>query len=220
VPWHKKKYKTQARMSVGGKGFILAREKLSRTKEVIIISDDEESRASFTNPKLALRRSVRLLGVKIKDYGEATPEPEDFAGDSDWEDDRSPGSWGKMGAADDKWPGDYEIFGGEDNRRGKGKDVLDEGREGKRGYISLLAHNGCCPRCRADIADLRATLQRTMEDLGDLRREVEYLDRLVEDEFKFLLRNTRKLFAMYRDLRRQEGVARARACTGPTCRPR
>lgn len=77
---------------------------------------------------------------------------------------------------------------------------------------SVLGHVNCCPRCRADIADLRATLGRALEDLDDLNESLVYLERLIEDDYKFLNRNIRKLFAMYGDLRRQGGVARAPSC--------
>jgi hypothetical protein len=39
-----------------------------------------------------IRRSVRIRGMKRKDYKEVSPEPKNY-GDSDYSDDRSPSSW-------------------------------------------------------------------------------------------------------------------------------
>ena len=215
-------FKTQVRMSAGGKGHLLAKERLERAKKaIIIISDDEETRTTDADVTPMPRRSTRLLGVKRKNYVETTPEPTDFGGDSDWEDDRSPGSWCKTGAADDdEWPEYEEVWGGDRDDRGKGKKVEDDEDDGATKYKSVYGHNGCCPRCRADIADLRATLDRALDDLGNLNRAVEYIDRLMTDDYKFLNRNIRKLFAMFGELRRQGEGAPARACTCPKCRAR
>lgn len=113
IPWHKQQFKTQARISTDGKGFLLAQERFSRTKKeiIIIISDDDEPTPNIVNTTTTLRRSARLLGMKRKNYGEKTPRPMDYGGDSDWEDDRSPGSWGMASAADDvEWSNEDEIY--------------------------------------------------------------------------------------------------------------
>jgi hypothetical protein len=46
-----------------------------------------------------VRRSVRIQGMKRKDYKEVSPEPKDYGG-SDYSDDRSPSSWAAAGRDD------------------------------------------------------------------------------------------------------------------------
>ena len=72
-------------MSVGGKGLQWCNEKLAQAQRVVVISSDEEEGEKRQDKKPpAPRRSLRLLGVKRKNYIEHTPEPKDYAGDSDW----------------------------------------------------------------------------------------------------------------------------------------
>ena len=86
-----KKFMTQARMSTGGR---IPRKMIAKRHIVIDISDDEEPKIEAPPIIVPPRRSKGLLGKKRKNYEEKTPEPNDFGGCSDWEDDRSPGSWG------------------------------------------------------------------------------------------------------------------------------
>ena len=58
---------------------------------VIVISDEDEGEKRQDKEPPAPRRSLRLLGVKRKNYIEHTPEPKNYAGDSDWESYMSPG---------------------------------------------------------------------------------------------------------------------------------
>src|SRR6185312_16264020 len=91
-----KKFNTQARMSVGGKGLQWYNEKLAQAQRVVVVisSDEDEGEKRQDKKSPAPRRSLRLLGVKRNNYIEHTPEPKDYAGDSDWESIMSPGSWG------------------------------------------------------------------------------------------------------------------------------
>jgi len=87
-----KKFNTQARMSVGGKGLQWCNEKLAQAQRVVVVisSDEDEGEKRQDKKPPAPRRSLRLLGVKRKNYIEHTPEPKDYAGDSDWESIMSP----------------------------------------------------------------------------------------------------------------------------------
>ena len=102
-----KKFNTQARMSVGGKGRQWYNERLAQAQRMVVISSDEDKGEKRQDKKpFAPRRSLRLLGVKRKNYIEHTPESKDYAGDSDWESIMSPSSWGATGRDyDDDWPG-------------------------------------------------------------------------------------------------------------------
>ena len=89
-----KKFNTQARMSVGGKGLPWCNEKLAQAQRVVIVISNEEDEGEKRQDKKppAPRRSLRLLGVKRKNYIEHTPKTKDYAGDSDWESYMSPSS--------------------------------------------------------------------------------------------------------------------------------
>lgn len=217
IPWHKKTYKTQARMSTGGKGFRIAREKLSRTKDVVIISDDDDERKPSFIDKVhkttSLRRSARFLGMKRKSYGEIAPRPMDYGGDSDWDDNRSPSSWGKAGDADDdEWYAEDEMPQEKKDDRGKGKQIKEESDDERRRPRAAFRHHKCCPRCREDIADLRATLEGALKVINELNESLVYLDNLVKDDYVFLTGNIRRLFNLVGEPRRQDGGARAAPC--------
>ena len=70
-----KKFMTQARMSTGG---CIPRKMLAKPRIVVEISDDEEPKMEAPPVIVPPRRSTRLLGEKIKNYEEKTPEPNDF----------------------------------------------------------------------------------------------------------------------------------------------
>ena len=95
-------------MSVGGKGLLWCNEKLAKPKRVVVVisSNEDEGEKRQDKEPPAPRSSLRLLGVKRKNYIEHTPEPKDYAKGSDWESIMSPGSWGATGRDyDDDWPG-------------------------------------------------------------------------------------------------------------------
>ena len=72
-------------MSVGGKGPLWYKEKLAQAQRVVVfISDEDEGEKQQDREPPAPRRSLRLLGVKRKNYIEHTSEPKDYVGDSDW----------------------------------------------------------------------------------------------------------------------------------------
>jgi hypothetical protein len=151
--------------------------------------------------------------MKRKDYKEVSPEPKDYGG-SDYSDDRSPSSWaakgrddndlyiwdevpkektpeGPDGGGDDNGGGDD---GGDDN--GGGDDGGDDGNDDPFGL-----HPMCCEACRHSIADLYALVDECLQALEVMRQHLEDLKRVVEDDYKFLNRNVRKLFGMVGNMR-------------------
>src|SRR6185503_20153283 len=58
-----KKFNTQARMSVGGKGLLLCNEKLAQAKRVVVVisSDEDEGEKRQDKEPPAPRRSLRFL---------------------------------------------------------------------------------------------------------------------------------------------------------------
>ena len=142
---------------------------------------------------------MRLLGVKRKNYIEHTPEPKDYAGDSDWESIMSPGSWGATGRDyDDDWPGWPE----EERREEDDPSGGDSGKKKKK--------------CRNEIADLRATIDSCHDRIVAMDRRMDDIESLVERDYNFLVHNIRKLFGMVGDLQKQGG-GRPR-CNCPRCR--
>jgi hypothetical protein len=155
-----------------------------------------------------VRRSARIRGMKRKDYKEASPEPKEY-GDSDYSDDRSPSSWVAAGRDDndlyiweevpkEKNPegpnGSGNDDGGDDN--GDGDDGRDPDDDDTFGM-----HSMCCAACRHSISELYATVDECFQAMEVMRLRMEDLERVVEDDYKFLNRNVRKLFGMVGNLR-------------------
>jgi hypothetical protein len=153
-----------------------------------------------------VRRSARIQGMKRKDYKEVSPEPKDYGG-SDYSDDRSPSSWAAAGRDDNDlyiWdevpkektpegPNGGGDDGGDDN--GGGDDGSDDGGDpGNDDPFGL--HPMCCAACRHSILDLYATVDKCFQAMEAMRQCMEDLERVVEDDYKFLNRNVRKLFGM------------------------
>jgi hypothetical protein len=57
-------------------------------------------------------------------------------------------------------------------------------------------HLMCCATCRQSISELYATVDECFQAMEAMRQRMEYLERVVEDDYKFLNRNVRKLFGM------------------------
>jgi hypothetical protein len=158
--------------------------------------------------------------MKQKDYKEASPEPKDYGG-SDYSDDRSPSSWaaagrdnndlyiwdeepkektleGPNGGGNDGNDDGGDNGGGGDN--GSGGDGCDDSRDpGNDDRFGL--HPMCCAACRHSISDLYATVDECFQAMEAMRRRMEDLERVVEDDYKFLNRNVRKLFGMVGNMR-------------------
>jgi hypothetical protein len=146
--------------------------------------------------------------MKRKDYKEVSPEPKDY-GDSDYSDDRSPSSWMTAGRDDNDlyiWEevpkektlegpnGGGNDDGGDDN--GDGDDDGDPGDDDPFGM-----HPKRCAACRHSISELYATVDECFQAMEAMRQRVEDLERVLEDDYKFLNRNVRKLFGMVGNMR-------------------
>jgi hypothetical protein len=159
-----------------------------------------------------VRRSVRIHGMKQKDYKEVSHEPKDY-GDSYCSDDRSPISWAAAGRDDndlyiweevpkEKTPegpnGGGNDDGGDDNGDGDdgGEDGGDPGDDDPFGM-----HSMCCAAFRHSISDLYAMVDKCFQSMEAMRQRMEDLERVVEDDYKFLNRNVRKLFGMVGNMR-------------------
>jgi hypothetical protein len=152
-----------------------------------------------------VRRSKRIRGMKRKDYKEVPPEPKDYGG-SDYSDDRSPSSWAAARREDndlyywkevpkEKTP-EGPNGGGNDDRGddGEGGDDDDDGDPGDDDPFGM--HPMCCAACRHSISDLYASVNECFQAMEAMRQRMKDLERVVEDDYKFLNCNVRKLFGM------------------------
>jgi hypothetical protein len=57
-------------------------------------------------------------------------------------------------------------------------------------------HPMCCRVCRQSIEDLYASVDESLHAMEAMKHRMEDLERVVEDDYKFLNRNVRKLFGM------------------------
>jgi hypothetical protein len=145
--------------------------------------------------------------MKRKDYKEVSLEPKDY-GDSDYSDDRSPSSWAAAGRDDndlyiwdevpkEKSPEGPDGGGDDDGDDNDGGD--DGGDPGNDDPFGL--HPMCCAACRHSFSDLYATVDECFQVMEAMRQRMEDLERIVEDDYKFLKRNVRKLFGMVGNMR-------------------
>jgi hypothetical protein len=150
-----------------------------------------------------VRRSVRIQGMKRKDYKEVSPEPKDY-GDSDYSDDRSPSSWVAAGRDDndlyiweevpkEKTPEGPNNNDGDDNKDGDdgGDNDGDPSDDDPFGM-----HPMCCVACRHSISELYTSVDECFQYMEAMRQRMEDLERVVEDDYKFLNRNVHKLFGI------------------------
>jgi hypothetical protein len=163
------------------------------------------------NVPTTVRRSARIRGMKRKDYKEVSPKPKDYGG-SDYSDDRSPSSWATAERDDNNlyiWdevpkektpegPNGGGDDGGDDNGGGNdgGDDCGDPGNDDPFGL-----HPMCCAACRHSISDLYATVDKCFQAMEAMRQRMKDLERVVEDDYKFLNRNVRKLFGIVGNMR-------------------
>jgi hypothetical protein len=139
-------------------------------------------------------------------------EPKDYGG-SDYSDGRSPSSWAAGGRDDnnlyiwdevpkEKTPegpnGGGDDDGGDDNGGGDngGNDGGDPGNDDPFGL-----HPMCCAACHHSIADLYTSVYECFQAMEAIRQRIEDLERVVEDDYKFLNRNVCKLFGMVGNMR-------------------
>jgi hypothetical protein len=123
-----------------------------------------------------VRRSVRIRGMKRKDYKEVSPEPNDY-GDSDYSADRSPSSWAAAGRDDndlyiweevpkEKTPEGPNGGGNDDDDddNGDGDDGGDPGDDDPFGM-----HPMCCAACRHSILELYETVDKCFQAMEVMR---------------------------------------------------
>jgi hypothetical protein len=144
--------------------------------------------------------------MKRKDYKEVSPKPKDYGG-GDYSDDRSSSSWAAAGRDDndlyiwdevpeEKTP-EGPNGGGDDNGGDDGGD--DGGDNGDDDPFGL--HPVCCRVCRQSIADLYSSVDECLQAMEAIKQRLEDLEPVVEDYYKFLNLNVRKLFGMVGNMR-------------------
>jgi hypothetical protein len=140
--------------------------------------------------------------MKRKDYKEVSLEPKDYEG-SDYSDDRSPSSWAAAGRDDNDlyiWD-DVPKEKTPEGPNGGGDDGGDNNGVGDGNGDPFGLHPLCCAACRHSIADLYASVDECLQALEVMKQRLEDLERVVEDDYKFLNRNVRKLFSMVGNMR-------------------
>jgi hypothetical protein len=153
-----------------------------------------------------VRRSARIRGTKRKDYKDVSPKPKDY-GNSDYSDDRSPSSWVAAGRDDndlyileevpkEKTPEGPNSGGNDDSDddNGDGDDGGDDGGD-PSDNDPFGMHPMCCAACRHSILELYATVYESFQAMEAMRQRMEDLERVVEDDYKFLNRNVCNLLA-------------------------
>jgi hypothetical protein len=138
--------------------------------------------------------------MKRKNYKEVSPEPKYYGG-SDYSDDRSLSSWVAVGRDDndlfyweevpkEKTP-EGPNDGGDPNEGDDGDDGNDPGDVDPFGMHPL-----CCVACHHSISGLYTSVDECFQAMEVMRQRMEHLERVVEDDYKFLNRNVQKLFGM------------------------
>jgi hypothetical protein len=144
--------------------------------------------------------------MKREDYKEVSPEPKDYGG-SDYSDDRSPSSWAAAGRDDnnlyiwdERTPEGPNGDGNDGGDNGGGNDGGDDGGDnGDDDPFGL--HPMCCRACHQSIANLYASVDECLQAMEAMKQRMENLERVVEDDYKFLNCNVRKLFGMAGNMR-------------------
>jgi hypothetical protein len=119
-------------------------------------------------------------------------------GDSDYFDDRSPSSWAAAGRDDNNlyiWE-EVPKEKTPEGPNGGGDDGGDPGNDDPFGM-----HSMCCAACLHSISDLYASVDECFQAMEVMRQRMEDLEHVVEDDYKFLNRNMRKLFGMVGNMR-------------------
>jgi hypothetical protein len=100
---------------------------------------------------------------------EKTPKGPNGGGNDNDDDDDNDGDDGDDGGDDGGDPGDDDPFG---------------------------MHLMCCAACRHSISKLYVSVDEYIQAMEAMRQRMEDLERVVENDYKFLNRNVRKLFGM------------------------
>jgi hypothetical protein len=131
--------------------------------------------------------------MKWKDYKEVFPEPKDY-GWSDYFDDRSLSSWVAAGRYDNDLYYCEEVPKEKTPEGPNGGGNDDGGDPGDDDPFWM--HPMCCAACHHSISELYASVDECFQAMEAMRQRVEDLERVVEDDYKFLNRNMQKLFDM------------------------
>jgi hypothetical protein len=70
--------------------------------------------------------------------------------------------------------------------------------------MAMTTHSDCircCAACRHSIGDLYTPVDECLQAMEAMKQRLEDLERVVEDDYKFLNRNVRKLFGMFGNMR-------------------
>jgi hypothetical protein len=94
--------------------------------------------------------------------------------------------------------GGNDGYNGGDN--GGGDDGGDDGGDNGDDDPFVL-HLMCCQACHHSITDLYVTVDECFQAMEAMRQRMEDLECVVEDDYKFLNRNVRKLFGMVGNMR-------------------
>jgi hypothetical protein len=132
--------------------------------------------------------------MKRKDY-KVSPEPKDYGG-RDYSDDRSPSSWVATERDDNDLYYCEEVPKEKtpEGPNGGGNDGGDDGDPGDDDPFGM--HPMCCAACRHSISELYASVDECFQAMEAMRQRMEDLERVVEDDYKFLNHNVWKLFGM------------------------
>jgi hypothetical protein len=79
---------------------------------------------------------------------------------------------------------------------GGGNPNDDDDGGGPRDVDPFGMHLLCCAACRHSITELYASVDKCFQAMEAMRQCTEDLEQVVEDDYKFLNRNVRKLFDM------------------------
>jgi hypothetical protein len=88
--------------------------------------------------------------------------------------------------------------GGNDDGSDNNDDGDDDGDDGgdPGDDDPFKMHPMCCAACRHSITELYASVDKCFDAIGVMRQRMEVVEHVVEDNYKFLNRNMRKLFGM------------------------
>jgi hypothetical protein len=121
-------------------------------------------------------------------------------GGSDYSDDHSPSSWAAAGREDNDlyyWEEVSKEKTPESPNGGGNDDDGDDDDSGDPGDVDPFGmHPLCCAACRHFTTELYASVDECFQAMEAMRQRMEDLERVVEDDYKFLNRNIWKLFGM------------------------
>jgi hypothetical protein len=145
--------------------------------------------------------------MKRKVYKEELPEPKDYGG-SDYSDDCSPSSWAAAGRDDNdlfyweevpKEPTPEGPNNGGDPEDGSDSDNGDDPGDDD----PFRMHSLCCAAYCHCISDLYALVEECFQAMEVMRQRMADLEWVVDDDYKFLNRNVRKLFGTVDNMKKK-----------------